>query len=163
VLPEPTLNFSPNGTTPPPFPSATPPSILALVEPSLETTDLNLLTTGASGASNTFTLPDPDTRVENFSALPNGPFPLEGRSLPYDSYTGDSTHRLFEMWQQSDCNIKNATAKIRLAASAISILSSLPITPTRSIPSSIILRPSTTTAAETPWRFTTYRTAMLPS
>jgi phospholipase C len=109
VLPEPTLNFSPNGTTPPPFPSATPPSILALIEPSLETTDLNLLTTGASGASNTFTLPDPDTRVENFSALPNGPFPLEGRSLPYDSYTGDTTHRLFEMWQQSDCNIKNAT------------------------------------------------------
>jgi len=109
VLPEPTLNFSPNGTTPPPFPSATPPNILALIEPSLETTDLNLLTTGASGASNTFTLPDPDTRVENFSALPNGPFPLEGRSLPYDSYTGDTTHRLFEMWQQSDCNIKNAT------------------------------------------------------
>jgi phospholipase C len=109
VLPGPTLNFSPNGTTPPPFPSATPPSILALIEPSLETTDLNLLTTGASGASNTFTLPDPDTRVENFSALPNGPFPLEGRSLPYDSYTGDTTHRLFEMWQQSDCNIKNAT------------------------------------------------------
>jgi phospholipase C len=109
VLPEPTLNFSPNGTTPPPFPSATPPSILALIEPSLESTDLNLLTTGASGASNTFTLPDPDTRVENFSALPNGPFPLEGRSLPYDSYTGDTTHRLFEMWQQSDCNIKNAT------------------------------------------------------
>jgi len=65
LLPEPTLNFSPNGTTPPPFPSATPPSILALIEPSLETTDLNLLTTGASGASNTFTLPDPDTRVEN--------------------------------------------------------------------------------------------------
>ena len=109
VLPEPTLNFSPNGTTPPPFPSDTPPGILALIEPSLETTDLNLLTTGASGASNTFTLPDPDTRVENFSALPNGPFPLEGRSLPYDSYTGDTTHRLFEMWQQSDCNIKNAT------------------------------------------------------
>ena len=109
VLPEPTLNFSPNGTTPPPFPSATPPAILASIEPSLETTDLNLLTTGASGASNTFTLPDPDTRVENFSALPNGPFPLEGRSLPYDSYTGDTTHRLFEMWQQSDCNIKNAT------------------------------------------------------
>ena len=109
LLPEPTLNFSPNGTTPPPFLSATPPSILALVEPSLETTDLNLLTTGASGASNTFTLPDPDTRVGNFSALPNGPFPLEGRSLPYDSYTGDTTHRLFEMWQQSDCNIKNAT------------------------------------------------------
>src|SRR4029077_5381496 len=29
--------------------------------------------------------------------------------LPYDSYTGDTTHRLFEMWQQSDCNVANAT------------------------------------------------------
>jgi len=109
LLPEPTLNFSPNGSTPPPFPSATPPALLALIEPSLEPADLELLTTGASGASNTFTLPDPDTRVQDFSALPNGPFPLMGSTLPYDSYTGDTTHRLFEMWQQSDCNIKNAT------------------------------------------------------
>ena len=34
---------------------------------------------------------------------------LQGDQLPYDSYTGDTTHRLFEMWQQSDCNITNAT------------------------------------------------------
>ena len=34
---------------------------------------------------------------------------LTGNTLPYDSYTGDSTHRLFEMWQQSDCSIRNAT------------------------------------------------------
>ena len=46
---------------------------------------------------------------QNFSNLPNGPFPLEGANLPYDSYTGDTTHRLYEMWQQSDCNIGNAT------------------------------------------------------
>ena len=109
ILPGPTLNFSPNGSTPPPFPSATPTALLAAIEPSLETGDLHLLTTGASGASNTFFLPDPDTRVQNFNALPNGPFPLAGPNLPYDSYTGDTTHRLFEMWQQSDCNIANAT------------------------------------------------------
>jgi phospholipase C len=109
TLPEPTLNFSPNGSTPPPFPTLTPTFLLAEIEPALETTDLQLLTTGASGASNTFTLPDPDTRVQNFDKLPNGPFPLHGESLPYDSYTGDTTHRLFEMWQQSDCNVKNAT------------------------------------------------------
>ncbi len=109
ILPEPTLNFSPNGSTPPPFPAATPTALLAAIEPSLEVGDLPLLTTGASGASNTFFLPDPDTRVQNFSALPNGPFPLQGPTLPYDSYTGDTTHRLFEMWQQSDCNVANAT------------------------------------------------------
>jgi len=113
ILPAPTLNFSPaTPGNPPPFPAATPLNLLGAIEPSLEAGDLRLLTTGASGAANTFTLtpvPDFDTRVDNFNALPNGPFPLQGAKLPYDSYTGDTTHRLFEMWQQSDCNIKNAT------------------------------------------------------
>ncbi|HKW32410.1 MAG TPA: alkaline phosphatase family protein [Candidatus Acidoferrum sp.] len=120
TLPAPTLNFSPSpdasivgfATEPPPFPPATPPSLLAAIEPSLEPGDLGLLTTGASGQNNTFVLtpvPDFDTRVANFNNLPNGPFPLKGDSLPYDSYTGDTTHRLFEMWQQSDCSIRNAT------------------------------------------------------
>ncbi len=110
TLPEPTLNFSPSPATgePPPFPAATPPSLLAEIEPSLELGDLNLLTTGASGAAQTAELPDFDSRIQNFSNLPNGPFPLQGANLPYDSYTGDTTHRLFEMWQQSDCNIRNA-------------------------------------------------------
>jgi len=120
TLPSPTLNFSPSpdasiigfATEPPPFPAGTPTAFLAAIEPSLETADLGLLTTGASGQNNTFVLtpvPDFDTRVANYNHLPNGPFPLKGDSLPYDSYTGDTTHRLFEMWQQSDCSIKNAT------------------------------------------------------
>jgi len=120
TLPAPTLNFSPSpdasiigfATEPPPFPAATPASLLAAIEPSLEPADLGLLTTGASGQNNTFVLtpvPDFDTRVANFNNLPNGPFPLKGDTLPYDSYTGDTTHRLFEMWQQSDCSVKNAT------------------------------------------------------
>src|SRR5215470_10285505 len=120
TLPAPTLNFSPSpdasiigfATEPPPFPAGTPTAFLAAIEPSLEAADLGLLTTGASGQNNTFVLtpvPDFDTRVANYNNLPNGPFPLEGPSLPYDSYTGDTTHRLFEMWQQSDCNVKNAT------------------------------------------------------
>ncbi len=111
TLPQPTLNFSPSPATrePPPFPPATPLALLGGVEPSLEPADLRLLTTGASGASQSAELPDFDSRIQNFSDLPNGPFPLQGASLPYDSYTGDTTHRLFEMWQQSDCNVRNAT------------------------------------------------------
>jgi phospholipase C len=122
ILPEPTLNFAP---IPKPLPAGdlsfqplqllppgTPTNLLAAIEPSLETAALPLLTTGvATGFTQTVVLPDPDTRVENFNALPNGPFPLRGDKLPYDSYTGDTTHRLFEMWQQSDCNIKNATRR----------------------------------------------------
>jgi phospholipase C len=113
TLPEPTLNFSPSPATgePPPFPPGTPGAFLASIEPSLENGDLNLLTTGASGAPQTAELPDFDSRINNFNNLPNGPFPLEGANLPYDSYTGDTTHRLFEMWQQSDCNIRNATRR----------------------------------------------------
>ncbi|MGA8221678.1 MAG: alkaline phosphatase family protein [Candidatus Acidiferrales bacterium] len=118
TLPEPSLNFSPSPVTgePPPFPVADLP-LLGGIEPSLEPDDLVLLTTGASGANQTaeffnpvtMQILDADTRVANFNHLPNGPFPLAGPNLPYDSYTGDSTHRLYEMWQQSDCNIRNAT------------------------------------------------------
>jgi phospholipase C len=115
TLPEPTLNFAPTGptgTNPLFFPPGTPQSFLAAIEPSLDPDDLNLLTTGAATEfTQTFVLPDPDTRVANFDKLPNGPFPLKGALLPYDSYTGDTTHRLFEMWQQSDCNIANATRR----------------------------------------------------
>ena len=113
TLPEPTLNFSPSPATgePPPFPQGTPTLLLSGIEPSLETGDLNLLTTGASGAAQTAEIPDFDTRITNFDNLPNGPFPLAGANLPYDSYTGDTTHRLFEMWQQSDCDLRNATRK----------------------------------------------------
>jgi phospholipase C len=110
ILPVPTLNFA---TLTPIFPVGTPLSLLAAVEPSLDSDDLTLLETGGAaagtGATQDFELPDTDTRVENFDHLPNGPFPLAGTKLPYDSYTGDTTHRLFEMWQQSDCNIRNAT------------------------------------------------------
>ena len=107
TLPQPTLNFAPTATI---FPPGTPDAFLALVEPSLEPADEHLLTTGAaSGFSQTFVLPDPDTRIQNFDTLPNGPFPLKGSSLPYDSYTGDTTHRLYEMWQQSDCSVEHAT------------------------------------------------------
>jgi phospholipase C len=108
-LPQPSLNFAPTATI---FPPGTPAAFLAAIEPSLDADDLSLLTTGAAtGFPQTFVQPDPDTRIQNFSALPNGPFPLKGTALPYDSYTGDTTHRLFEMWQQSDCNIRHATRR----------------------------------------------------
>ena len=114
TLPRPTLNFAPiaGKSTGAPLPAGTPAVLLAAIEPSLNAGDLNLLTTGAvptTVATQSFVLPDFDSRIQNFANLPNGPFPLQGAQLPYDSYTGDTTHRLFEMWQQSDCNIANAT------------------------------------------------------
>jgi phospholipase C len=107
TLPAPTLGGTPNSTTIPPFPPSTDPMLLALIEPSLETADLPLLTTGATNFA--VTRGAPDTRIANYATLPNGPFQLKGRSLPYDSYTGDTAHSFYPMWQQSDCSIYNTT------------------------------------------------------
>ena len=122
TLPLPGLNFSPttnedvntfaaNGVVPP-FLATTPLATLAALEPSLEADDLALLTTGANGLCEPppFNLADePIAGIANFNTLANGPFPLRGTKLPFDSYTGDTTHRLFEMWQQSDCSVANST------------------------------------------------------
>src|SRR5215467_12096371 len=70
--------------------AAVPDSELPTIEPSLEVEDLGLLRTGASGLP-MFTT---DTRVANFTNLPNGVFQLSGPTLPYDSFTGDMVHRL---------------------------------------------------------------------
>jgi phospholipase C len=108
TLPAPTLGGAPNkpSMTSPPFTGLTD-AQLAAIEPSLEPDDLFLLTTGATGAA--MTSGAPDTRIANYAALPNGPFQLTGPTLPYDSYTGDTAHRFYQMWQQSDCSIHNAT------------------------------------------------------
>jgi phospholipase C len=84
---------------------------LAAIEPSLEPEDLVLLTTGATGAGATT---GPDPRITNDLNLPNGPFQLTGPHLPYDAYTGDTTHRFYQAWQQSDCSIANASPTNRV-------------------------------------------------
>src|SRR5215813_14140507 len=99
------LKANPTGVQPPFGPTISQKQIAAL-EPSLEKSDLFLLRTGATGAAGTT---GPDTRIADFAALPNTVFPLVGSTLPYDSYTGDMVHRLFHMWQQSDCNVDNFT------------------------------------------------------
>jgi phospholipase C len=78
---------------------------LPKIEPSLALIDLGLLRTGASGLP-MFTT---DTRVTNATTLFNGVFQITGPTLRYDNYSGDMVHRLFHMWQQSDCNVINAT------------------------------------------------------
>src|ERR1700692_1326861 len=89
-----------------PFDKATvPDSQLPIIEPSFESEDLGLLRLGATG------LPmfSADTRVKNFDHLLNGEFQITGPTMPYSSFTGDMVHRLFHMWQQSDCSAANAT------------------------------------------------------
>src|SRR5215831_718380 len=108
TLPAPTLGGAPNHASPfaPPFTGLSPQQ-LAAIEPSLEPQDLVLLTTGATGAA--VTSGAPDTRITNFNNLPDGPFQLTGPNLLYDTYTGDTAHRFYQMWQQSDCSLANAS------------------------------------------------------
>ena len=110
-LPTPELNGAPDAQLPlgstAPFDDTVSNAELQLLEPSLEPSDLGLLRTGATGAAGTTGL---DSRVTDATDLPNTEFQITGPSLPYDSYTGDTVHRFWHMWQQSDCNIANKTA-----------------------------------------------------
>jgi len=108
---------SPYAILPAPSTSGAPSAQRATSAPFLPTVDLSfesdidpsqafLMTTGATG------LParTVDTRIPNATNLPNGVFQLTGPTLPYDSYTGDIIHRFYQMWQQADCSLANATA-----------------------------------------------------
>ncbi|MGA2409656.1 MAG: alkaline phosphatase family protein, partial [Candidatus Binataceae bacterium] len=68
----------------------------------LETADLTLLTTGGTGLGQDVV----DTRFTY--PLANGPVDMHN-AFPYDSYAASPVHRFFQMWQETDCNIDNAT------------------------------------------------------
>jgi phospholipase C len=76
---------------------------------SLETADLGLLLTGATGLSSNW----PDSRIANYNSLPSGPYPLvtaSGGSL-VDAYGGSPVHRFYQMWQELDCDVSKATRR----------------------------------------------------
>ncbi|HEY7095822.1 MAG TPA: alkaline phosphatase family protein [Terriglobales bacterium] len=103
-LPPTNVQFSPinpSDTNPAPFQSLT----AALdAEPGLESGDYGLLLTGATGMP----FGAVDTRVKNVFNLRNGPYQLTP-TLSYDDYAGSPVHRFYQMWQQQDCSVKNAT------------------------------------------------------
>lgn len=104
VLPPPTTGGAATAPrdTAPPFKTLAE----AAMELDLAPEDLPLLLTGATGLPARVI----DTRVSNADHLPNGPFQLTGPTMPYDTFTGDTTHRFYQMWQQSDCALGNATS-----------------------------------------------------
>jgi phospholipase C len=119
TLPPPDLRGVPlqaSDTNPPPFATV---AAAQAAEPSLEPEDAVLLTTGAATGL-TFKpevngVRNPDTRILNVLNLPNGPYQqtakdAQGHGLAYDAYTEDTIHRFFQMWQQFDCSVQNATA-----------------------------------------------------
>jgi len=78
-----------------------------LVDPDLADDYNKYLTTGYTGQK---AHSGPDTRITNSAAPANGPYQLTGPKMPYDAYTSSPVHRLFQMWQQTDCSKASATA-----------------------------------------------------
>jgi phospholipase C len=101
-MPQPNTEGTPaaQSDTAPPFKTVAE----ASVEKDMDPSDLDILTTGAT------LLPanSLDTRVPGAGSL-LGPFPLQGPALSDDDYTGDTTHRFFQDWQQGDCSASSAT------------------------------------------------------
>jgi phospholipase C len=110
LMPQPNTNGAPsaastNPITDPTAPFATVAIVQSLGEKDINTSDVELLTTGATG------LPAGvlDTRIPGAGTLPPGPFQLQGPNITDDDYTGDMTHRFFQAAQQQDCSLANAT------------------------------------------------------
>ena len=53
----------------------------------------------------------PDQRITNVTSLPAGPFQLtNGVTFPYNAYAASPVHRFYQMWQQLNCGLSQATA-----------------------------------------------------
>jgi phospholipase C len=102
AMPQPNTAGTPttSSDTAPPFKTVAE----ASVEKDMDPADLDILTTGAS----TLPVNSLDNRVPGAGTLA-GPFPLQGPIISDDDYTGDTTHRFFQAWQQQDCSVANAT------------------------------------------------------
>ncbi len=76
------------------------------------------LLTGGNPSGNTKPTP-PDPRIwydnQDASHLPPGVYQLTQNkftpNMPYDAYASSPVHRLFQMWQDLDCSVKNVTNK----------------------------------------------------
>ncbi len=103
TLPPPMTDSAPQAASEknPPFQQVS----MAALDIGIPPADQHLLLTGATG------LPanSVDTRLPNATTLPNGPYQLTP-GIPYDAYAGDPVHRFFQMWQQTDCSIRHASA-----------------------------------------------------
>ncbi len=102
LMPQPNTGGTPTAAsdTAPPFNTIAEASI----EKDMSPLDLDILTTGFSGLPKGVL----DTRVPGAGTLA-GPFPMQGPALTDDSYTGDTTHRFYQDWQQADCSVSNVT------------------------------------------------------
>jgi phospholipase C len=95
------------GPTPcPTLPALNPVQCAEASEVGLPTGHYYGLASGGTG----LTKHTPDTRITGVTTLPAGPFQLtNGSTFVYDDYAASPVHRFYQMWQQMNCSLKNAT------------------------------------------------------
>jgi phospholipase C len=89
-------------TNPPPFATV---AAATAADYGLETADIPLLTTGATGLAKYAV----DTREPFAATPPNAPFQITP-GITYDEYASSPVHRFYQMFQQMDCSAAKATA-----------------------------------------------------
>jgi phospholipase C len=72
------------------------------IEPGLPTADYPFLAEGGTGLPNNAV----DTRFP--ASMPNAPVNMHA-SISYNDYANSPVHRFFQMWQELDCKVSNAT------------------------------------------------------
>jgi phospholipase C len=92
----------PSDTDPAPFQTL---AVAEWAEPNLPQNYFQYLLTGATGLPHDAI----DTRLANNPNLGQGVYQLTP-SIAYDDYAASPVHRFYQMWQQVDCNVANATA-----------------------------------------------------
>jgi phospholipase C len=102
VMPQPNTNGAPSAQSDTGAPFKT--IAEAGVEKDIDSASLDILTTGFTGLPAGTT----DTRVPGAGTL-TGPFQMQGPQLTDDDYTGDTTHRFYQDWQQDDCTAADST------------------------------------------------------
>jgi phospholipase C len=94
---------NPCGTTP----ALSPLACAEITETGLPTGHYYSLVTGGTNE----TKYTPDTRITNATSLPAGPFQLtNGGAFTYNDYAASPVHRFYQMWQQLNCSLKDATS-----------------------------------------------------
>jgi phospholipase C len=87
-------------------PKLTPAQCAEISEPGLPAGQGAALASGGTGETS-YT---PDTRIDNVTSLPAGPFQLtNGTTLPYNAYAASPVHRFYQMQQQLNCDLSHAT------------------------------------------------------
>jgi phospholipase C len=90
----------------PTLPNLTPAQCAVVSEPGIPANQGAALASGGTG----LTSHTPDTRITDVNTLPAGPFQItNGTTFPYNAYAASPVHRFYQMQQQLNCNLAQAT------------------------------------------------------